>query len=184
MCDCDILEASSIAIYGALQSTRVPRVKLVLDEKGEPSDFEIYSELSDATNFVMTGVPICLGVHKLGGALVLDAAHAEISCASSSFYFAFSSSGSCCGVLSTREGSFSGGELIRALAVRIHNNTLLFLLAHSLILIECSSRRTLPSCYLKTYKFNTIESVNVRHFRLMKRRQNGSACGAAFDKLL
>jgi exosome complex RNA-binding protein Rrp42 (RNase PH superfamily) len=60
-----LLQVSSIASFVALQCTQIPKVQLLLDERGAYSDFEISSEMAEATRLDIQNVPICVAAYKV-----------------------------------------------------------------------------------------------------------------------
>ena len=64
-CDCDLLQVASIASFVALQCTQVPKVQLLMDERGLYSDFEISSEMAEASRLDVQNVPICVTAYKV-----------------------------------------------------------------------------------------------------------------------
>lgn len=64
-CDCDLLQVSTLAAYVALQSAQIPKVQLLLDERGVYSDFDISSEMAEASRLAVDNVPICVTAYQV-----------------------------------------------------------------------------------------------------------------------
>jgi exosome complex RNA-binding protein Rrp42 (RNase PH superfamily) len=58
------IDACSYAVYVALRNTRVPKIEVIMSESIEPDDFEVCSDMSQATPIDCSDYPICVTVSK------------------------------------------------------------------------------------------------------------------------
>ena len=100
------LDACSIAMYVALNCTKLPKIELFVGESGSYEDFEVFGDLGEATSLNASNVPICISSSKIGTVLVLDTTGSEQACASCIFTIAIDKVGTCCGLIKSLGGHF------------------------------------------------------------------------------
>lgn len=93
--DSNIIDACSLAMFVALDCTRVPALKLVPGERGTNEDFEVNGDLASASILAARDIPVLVTVMKVGGRLLLDASRTEMTCASSAITVAVDANGVC-----------------------------------------------------------------------------------------
>ena len=64
-CDCDLLSTCSYAAYIAVQCTKIPRLEILSDETGKPSDFDIVTGVDNTTYINVQNLPIYITVYKV-----------------------------------------------------------------------------------------------------------------------
>jgi exosome complex RNA-binding protein Rrp42 (RNase PH superfamily) len=115
--DCNILDACSIAMYVALDCTRVPALKLIPGERGEMEDFEVMGDLTRAGELSVVALPLLITVHRVGGRRLLDADADEISCASGAMSIAVDSAGTCRAVHKQQVGTVALADIRTAVSM-------------------------------------------------------------------
>lgn len=81
-----LLDALSIGVRAALQSTLVPR--LTVTGEGEEMEIEVSDNPHDSTPVAADGAPVVVTLHQLGGRYVVDCALEEELCSGSQLRFA------------------------------------------------------------------------------------------------
>jgi exosome complex component RRP42 len=110
--DGDPLDACSMAVYAALQTTKIPRLELLTGPSGVPNDFEVVGDVSAALDFPAEQVPLCITLAKIGNVFIVDASSSEHYCASVAITVALDRDGVCCGMFKLHgHGAFSEQEL-------------------------------------------------------------------------
>jgi exosome complex RNA-binding protein Rrp42 (RNase PH superfamily) len=66
--DGDILDASSIATFIALSSTKVPKVDVIVGESGNLEDFDVVGFLSSGVDIATQKMPVLITVAKVSHA--------------------------------------------------------------------------------------------------------------------
>ena len=118
--DGDSLDACSIAMYVALNCTKIPKIELFVGESGNMEDFEVCGDLGEAITLNAIHVPICVSSCKIAQVMVMDTTGYEQACASSTFAVAVNKKGLCCGFTKSLGGSFSPIDVATA---QIHATT-------------------------------------------------------------
>ncbi len=118
--DGDPLDACSVAMYVALNCTKIPKIELFVGESGSMEDFEVCGDLGEAVTLNAIHVPLCISSCKIGQVMVMDATGSEQACASSIFTVAVDKKGLCCGLTKSLGGHFCPLDVATAQA---HANT-------------------------------------------------------------
>lgn len=64
--DGSALDACSMAVFMALNCTRLPKTEPIVGDSGELEDFDVVGSLSEGTTLDTSRVPICVTVAKVG----------------------------------------------------------------------------------------------------------------------
>ena len=63
--DGEAKDACSIAVYAALNCTKVPKLELIVGESGEVEDFDLCGDFGDAYPLECSKIPIILTILKV-----------------------------------------------------------------------------------------------------------------------
>eukprot|EP00605_Chrysophyceae_sp_TOSAG23-4_P000026 GSChrysophyteH1.ASY1.ANO1.26.1 assembled CDS len=117
--DGDPFDVCSIATYLALQSTRVPRVDVVIGESGKPDDFQICGDIEEAHPLPINSIPLCITIAKVGEVLIVDATSAEHASAAFAFTVSLDRNNNLCGMFKLHgHGAATISELSSIMEVR------------------------------------------------------------------
>jgi exosome complex RNA-binding protein Rrp42 (RNase PH superfamily) len=126
------LDASSWAVYAALQCTRIPSTEVFKGESGQLEDFEIAGDMCESAPLMpaLSPVPITVTVSKVRHPaphcisqrqiaedcpLLLDASASEEACVLAAMVISISAQGLCHTARKFGGGLLSGAETLRAL---------------------------------------------------------------------
>jgi len=118
--DCNVLDASTLAIFVALDCTRIPKLQLVPGESGGMEDFEVVGDLSQATALPVHDVPLLVTVHWIGSTALLDASAEEIACANGTISVAVDAAGCCRSLHKQKIGAVDVPAIKEAVAMASH----------------------------------------------------------------